>query len=114
MSPVEVITLVERRRRWTAHQKRATVEEAEQPGNSISSLARKYGIHPNQLFKWRRLIVSHRAYLSVMQMGIFFLYLFNSGLFIGGKLIEFLFRWFCLAQHTQGIIVGGPLHAHVP
>jgi transposase len=31
------------------------VEEAEQPGNSISSVARKYEIHPNQLFKWRRL-----------------------------------------------------------
>ena len=56
MSPVEVITSVERRRRWTAEQKRAIVEEAEQPGSSISSVARKYGIHPNQLFKWRRLI----------------------------------------------------------
>jgi len=32
------------------------VEEAEQPGNSISSVARKYEVHPNQLFKWRRLI----------------------------------------------------------
>ena len=32
------------------------VEEAEEPGNSISSVARKYGIHPNQLFKWRRLL----------------------------------------------------------
>jgi transposase len=56
MSRVEVITSVERRRRWTAQQKRAIVEEAEQPGNSISSVARKYDIHPNQLFKWRRFI----------------------------------------------------------
>jgi transposase len=56
MSRGEVITSVERRRRWTAQQKRAIVEEAEQPGNSISSVARKYDIHPNQLFKWRRLI----------------------------------------------------------
>ena len=32
------------------------VEEAEQPGGSISSVARKYEVHPNQLFKWRRLI----------------------------------------------------------
>ncbi|MEM3448251.1 MAG: transposase [Candidatus Methanomethyliaceae archaeon] len=37
-------------------QKKALVEEAEQLGNSISSVARKYGVHPNQLFKWRRLI----------------------------------------------------------
>jgi transposase-like protein len=56
MSQVEVITSVERRRGWTAEQKRAIVQEAEQPGNSISSVARKYDIHPNQLFKWRRLI----------------------------------------------------------
>lgn len=55
MSPVEIITSVERRRYWSARQKQAMVEEAEQPGNSISSVARKYEIHPNQLFKWRRL-----------------------------------------------------------
>lgn len=56
MSQVEVITSVQRRRRWTAEQKKAMVEEAEQPDNSISSVARKYEVHPNQLFKWRRLI----------------------------------------------------------
>lgn len=55
MGPVEVITSVERRRHWSATQKQAMVEEAEEPGNSISSVARKYGIHPNQLFRWRKL-----------------------------------------------------------
>jgi transposase len=56
MSPVEVITSVQRRRRWGAEEKRSMVEEAEQPGMSISAVARKYGVHPNQLFKWRRLM----------------------------------------------------------
>lgn len=56
MSPVEVITSVQRRRYFSAEQKRVMVEEAEQPGNSISLVARKYEVHPNQLFKWRRLI----------------------------------------------------------
>ena len=65
MSPVEVITSVQRRRRWTAEQKKAMVEEAEQPGNSISSVARKYEVHPNQLFKWRRLI--HEGGLQAAQ-----------------------------------------------
>jgi transposase len=51
VSPVEVITSVERRRRWSAAQKRAMVEEAEQPGNSVSSVAHKYDVHPNQLFQ---------------------------------------------------------------
>lgn len=54
MSLVEVITSVERRRHWNAAQKRAMVEEADQPGNSVSSVARKYDVHPNQLFRWRR------------------------------------------------------------
>lgn len=55
-NPIEVITSIQRRRRWAAEEKRATVEEAEQPGASVSSVARKYGINPNQLFHWRRLI----------------------------------------------------------
>lgn len=56
MSPIEVITSVQRRRHFSAEQKRAMVEEAELPGNSISSVARKYEVHPNQLFRWRRLM----------------------------------------------------------
>lgn len=56
MDPVEVITSIQRRRRWTAEQKRAMVLETEQPGMSLSSVARKYEIHPNQLFRWRKLM----------------------------------------------------------
>ena len=67
MSLVEVITSVQRRRRWTAEQKKAMVEEAEQPGNSISSVARKYEVHPNQLFRWRRLI--HEGALLAARSG---------------------------------------------
>ena len=56
MGPVEVITSVARRRRWSPEEKRAMVQEAESHGMSVSSVARKYGIHPNQLFRWRRLM----------------------------------------------------------
>jgi len=55
MVPIEVITSVQRRRRWSAVEKKAMVRQAEQPGMSISAVARKYGIHPNQLFRWRKL-----------------------------------------------------------
>jgi len=65
MSPVEVVTSVQRRRRWSPEEKRALVEEAEQPGMSISAVARKYGIHPNQLFKWRKLM--YAGALSAMR-----------------------------------------------
>jgi len=51
---VEVITSVERRRRWAPAEKKAIVEETYQPGMSVSSVARKHGIPPNQVFYWRR------------------------------------------------------------
>jgi transposase len=56
MDRVEVVTSVQRRRRFTPEQKRAVIEEAEQPGTSISIVARKYGINPSQVFTWRRLM----------------------------------------------------------
>ena len=56
MSSVEVITSVQKRRRWMPEEKRLMVEEAESPGMSVSAVARKYGMHPNQLFRWRKLL----------------------------------------------------------
>jgi len=41
MGPIEVITSVQRPRRWAPEEKRAILEEAEQPGNSLSAVARK-------------------------------------------------------------------------
>ena len=56
MSPIEVITSVQRRRRWSPEEKRAILGEGEQLGNSLSAVARKYGVNPNQLFHWRKLM----------------------------------------------------------
>ena len=56
MERVEVITSVQRRRRFTPEQKRAIVEEAEAPGMSVSLVARKYDINPSVVFTWRRLM----------------------------------------------------------
>ena len=53
---VEVISSVQRRRRWTTEEKVRIVEETYLPGNSVSIVARRYGISANQLFTWRRLI----------------------------------------------------------
>jgi len=39
MNSVEVITNVQRRRRWFPSEKKAVVEEAEEPGMSISAVA---------------------------------------------------------------------------
>lgn len=53
-SRVEVITSVERRRRWSVAEKVRLVEEAMQPGMSVSYVARRAGISPSQLFAWKR------------------------------------------------------------
>jgi len=54
METVKVISGVERRRRFSPAGKQAIVEEGMLSGNSISSVARKYGIAPSQIFNWRR------------------------------------------------------------
>ena len=53
-SRVEVITSVQRRRRWSTAEKVRLVEEALQPGMSVSFVARQAGISPSQLFAWKR------------------------------------------------------------
>jgi transposase len=52
---VELVTSVQRRR-WTLAEKLRIVEESSQPGMSVSYVARKHGIAPNQLFRWRKLM----------------------------------------------------------
>src|SRR5215472_15626682 len=53
MHRAEVIT-VERRRRWSWSDKQQIVEETLIPGASISAVARRYGLHPSQVFAWRK------------------------------------------------------------
>ena len=53
---VEIITSVLRRRRWTAPEKVRMVEETFEPGMTVSLVARRYGVAPNQLLTWRRLV----------------------------------------------------------
>ena len=51
---VEVITSVQRRRRWSGAEKRRIVAAALEPGAVASVVAREAGIHVSQLFRWRR------------------------------------------------------------
>ena len=53
---VEIITNRERRRRYSAEQKVAFVEETMQPGMTVSAVARQRGVSPSLLFKWRQLM----------------------------------------------------------
>jgi transposase len=51
---VEVITSVQRRRRWSRAEKERIVAAAIEPGAVASEVARAAGIHSNQLFRWRQ------------------------------------------------------------
>ena len=53
-SRVEVITSVQRRRRWAAIEKKRIIEKTYEPGHSVSSVARLHGISPSQVFLWRK------------------------------------------------------------
>jgi len=51
---IEVITSVQRWRRFSVDQKLRLVEESNLPGMSVSHVARIHGVAPSQLFIWRR------------------------------------------------------------
>ena len=57
MSEMEIITDGGRRRRWTAAEKLRIVEETLDDRTSISVVARRNGVAPNLLYRWRRLML---------------------------------------------------------
>ena len=50
---IEVITGVERRRWWSEQDKARIVAESLKPGVIVVEVARRYGMHRNQLYGWR-------------------------------------------------------------
>jgi len=48
------IITADTRRRWSTEEKRAIVEETAQESRSVSRVARRHGISPSLLFRWRR------------------------------------------------------------
>ena len=43
------------RRRWSEDEKQAIIGEALQPGVNVSAVARRHGIKPSLLFRWRKM-----------------------------------------------------------
>lgn len=54
MSRAEVLPGPERRRRWSAEEKRLIVAEAFASGASVSDVARRRDVVPGQIYRWRR------------------------------------------------------------
>ena len=57
MEAIQVVTEVQRRRRFSVEQKIRCVQESNLPGMTVSYIARKYGISPSLLFHWRNRMV---------------------------------------------------------
>ena len=53
-SRIEVITGVQRRRRWTPEQKLELVKQTFEAGMTVSMVARQAGIAATQLFQWKK------------------------------------------------------------
>jgi transposase len=66
MSRTELITGVERRRRWSAEQKRAIVLAAFAPGAAVTDVARRADIHPNQIYRWRKAMSGESGFAQVV------------------------------------------------
>lgn len=45
----------ERPRRWSLQDKLQMVRESHEPGNSVSMVARRHEVNPNQRYQWRKL-----------------------------------------------------------
>ncbi|EYR84214.1 transposase IS3/IS911 family protein [Shinella sp. DD12] len=53
---VELLTGDVRRRRWTTEQKLTIIEQSFEPGETVSSTARRHRVAPNLVYRWRRLL----------------------------------------------------------
>ena len=62
---VEVITSVQRRRRWPQAEKERIVAAAMEPGTIASEVARAAGIHTSQLFRWRQELCERTRFPAV-------------------------------------------------
>lgn len=54
MSRLEVITSVQRRRRWSRAEKERLVAATLEPGVTVSEVSQAAGVHSSQLFRWRK------------------------------------------------------------
>jgi transposase len=61
---LEVFTGAGRRRTWSDEDKARVVAEIESSGESVSGVARRHGLSPQQLFGWRRQVREAQAVIS--------------------------------------------------
>ena len=58
MEPAYSMNQVQHRRRWAFFQKLQVVQEASVAGMTVTAVAKKYGMAPSQLFRWKKLLLN--------------------------------------------------------
>jgi transposase len=70
MNRIEVITSVERRRRWSRAEKERWVTALEEPGAVAAEVARKAGVDPSLLYRWRQQLAASRQVTSFIPVTV--------------------------------------------
>jgi len=69
LGQITVFSGAERRRRWSADEKRTLVAAAFAPGAIVSEVARAADIGANQIYRWRReLTIEHAAEFAAVRV----------------------------------------------
>jgi transposase len=66
MSRFELLSGPERRRRWSAQEKRSIVAEAFAPGASVCEVARRRDLIPGQIYRWRNELRTAAGFTAVV------------------------------------------------
>ena len=71
MDRIEVITSVERRRRWSTAEKARLVAAMNEPGAVVSEMARRAGVDASLLYRWRRQFAAERETAAFVPVRVF-------------------------------------------
>jgi transposase len=70
MNRIEIITSVERRRRWSRAEKERWVTALEEPRAVAAEVARKAGVDPSLLYRWRQQLAASRQVASFIPVTV--------------------------------------------
>jgi transposase len=71
MDRIEVITTVERRRRWSTFEKARLVAAMNEPGAVVIEIARSAGVVASLLYRWRRQFAAEQEAPAFVPMRVF-------------------------------------------
>ena len=71
MDRIEVITSVERRRRWSTAEKARLVAAMNEPGAVVTEIARNAGVVASLLYRWRRQFAAERETTAFVPVRVF-------------------------------------------